>query len=315
VEGYSRQKGVFVVATLTLTMSRLGGLLGGDLRALVDCGKAAEDAGVDTLVATDHVVMGNGTDRYPYGTFVFPPDEPWPEPLIVLASVGAATERIRLATGILIAPARPAVLLAKTVATLDAITGGRVELGLGTGWQREEVEACGGPWTGRTTQLEDTIGACRQLWTGGPASFQSPSVSFEELWCYPVPFQPRLPIWLAGPATPGVFGRIAALGDGWLPMPSHVTVETLPGAMDDLRKAYVDAGRPADEVQARVNVPVLRRPDGTADLERSLEEAVPRLVDAGVTQAGVSLGHYAATTDDIGPFFTELQRVWSRLAV
>jgi probable F420-dependent oxidoreductase len=299
--------------TLTLTMSRLGGLLGGNLRALVDCGKAAEAAGVHTLVATDHVVMGNRTDRYPYGTFTYPADEPWPEPLIVLASVGAVTERIRLATGILIAPARPAVLLAKTVATLDAMTGGRVELGLGTGWQREEVEACGGPWTGRTAQLEETIGACRRLWTGGPASFRSSSVSFDELWCVPVPVQPRLPIWLAGPATPAVFRRIATLGDGWLPMPSHVTAETLPGAMDDLRKAFVDAGRPAEEAQARVGVPVLRREDGTADLERSLEQGLPPLVNSGVTQAGVSLGHYAATADDIGAFFTELGRVWSRL--
>src|SRR5262245_50437409 len=105
--------------------------------------------------------MGNRPDRYPYGTFTYAPNEPWPEPLIVLASVGAVTTRVRLATSIVIAPARPAVLLAKTVATLDAITRGRVDLGLGTGWQREEIEACGGPWLGRTAALEDTIEVCR----------------------------------------------------------------------------------------------------------------------------------------------------------
>jgi alkanesulfonate monooxygenase SsuD/methylene tetrahydromethanopterin reductase-like flavin-dependent oxidoreductase (luciferase family) len=105
----------------------------GDPRALVEIGRQADEAGIDGVIIAEHVVMGNRTDRYQWGEFPFPPEAPWLEPLTVLTAMAAVTERIVLTTGILIVPLRPATLLAKIVATIDHLSGGRLELGVGTG--------------------------------------------------------------------------------------------------------------------------------------------------------------------------------------
>ena len=295
---------------LCLTLSRVGQLFGGDLNALVKTAKDAERAGVDTVVVTDHVVIGTNVEKYPYGNFTFPPEEPWPEPLTLLAAMAATTDRIRLATGILIASCRPAVLLAKTIATLDTISAGRVDLGLGTGWQREEIEACGVPMTGRTARLEDTIAVCRALWTGGPVSVDTETVTFSDLWSYPTPAQSSVPIWLAGPASPQVLGRIARIADGWLPMPSHASADELPQYMDRYREMLVDAGRDPSDAKARVNLGVQRNAANEADLARTLEIGLPPLVKAGVTHASLSLGNFVSSVDGIEPFFADLSRRW-----
>ena len=113
--------------------------------------------------------MSARTDRYPFGKFPLPPEYPWFEPLTMLAAIAGATSRIRLATGVLISPLRPAVLLAKIAATLDVVSGGRLDLGVGTGWQREEYEASGIPFAGRAARMDDQLRACRVLWSDAPA--------------------------------------------------------------------------------------------------------------------------------------------------
>ena len=102
------------------------------LHEVVALARMAEDAGVDTVVVPDHLVMSDRTDRYRWGPFPLPVDAPWLEPLTVLAAIAGATRRVRLATGILIAPLRPAALLAKAAATLDVLSRGRLDLGVGT---------------------------------------------------------------------------------------------------------------------------------------------------------------------------------------
>src|SRR5207253_3110283 len=109
---------------------------GGDWRGLADVARQAEDAGVDRIVLSDHVVMGRNTHEYKWGRFPQPPDAPWLEPLTILAAMAAVTSSIRLATGILIAPLRPAALLAKTAATIDVLSGGRLDPRGGTGRHR-----------------------------------------------------------------------------------------------------------------------------------------------------------------------------------
>src|SRR6195256_4655227 len=128
---------------VSVTISGFTRLFDNDLRAVVEAARAADGSGVHQLVVPDHVVMGTRTDRYPFGTFPYGPEEPWPEPLILLAAIAGATERGRLGPGILISPLRPAVLLAKPAATLDQVSHGRLDLGVGLGWQREEFEAGG----------------------------------------------------------------------------------------------------------------------------------------------------------------------------
>src|SRR5262245_58425459 len=118
---------------------------GGNLAKAGDFARMAEGEGIDLVSITDHVAMGPRTDRYPYGPFPVGPEWPWPEPMVVLSAIAAVTERIRLSMSVLIAPLRSAALLAKQAATLDAISGGRLDLGVGVGWQEEEYLASGIP--------------------------------------------------------------------------------------------------------------------------------------------------------------------------
>ena len=106
---------------ISVIISGLSMLYGNDLgRGLLETARLADDAGIDQLVMTDHLAMGPRVEKYPYGKFPFPLEEPWPEPLTTLAAMAGATRRVRLGTGILIAPLRSALLLAKSAATLDA---------------------------------------------------------------------------------------------------------------------------------------------------------------------------------------------------
>src|SRR5512143_374692 len=131
------------MTTLSLGLPAFAKPPAGGWRSILELAQAAEAAGVDRIVVPDHVAMGTHTEEYSWGRFPVPPEAPWVEPLTVLSAIAAVTDRLRLATGILIAPLRPAALLAKTVATLDVLSNGRVDLGVGTGWQREEFDAVG----------------------------------------------------------------------------------------------------------------------------------------------------------------------------
>jgi alkanesulfonate monooxygenase SsuD/methylene tetrahydromethanopterin reductase-like flavin-dependent oxidoreductase (luciferase family) len=131
----------------------------GNLAPAVELAAIADRAGVDMISITDHVVMGEATDKYPYGRFPSPPDYPWFEPLTFLATVAGATRDIRLGTAVVIAPLRPAVLLAKQAATLDVLSRGRLDLGVGVGWQKEEYEATGIPFDQRYGMLEEQLRA------------------------------------------------------------------------------------------------------------------------------------------------------------
>jgi probable F420-dependent oxidoreductase len=213
--------------TLSLMLPSYGEPAGGDWRFLLDLARAADDAGIDRVVVTDHVVMGHNTQEYRWGKFPLPPEGPWAEPLAVLTAMAAVTSRVRLSTGILIAPLRPAALLAKTVATIDQMSGGRVDLGVGTGWQREEYEAEGLDFARRGQLLTDTVGACRALWTDTPASFSSPTLSFDDVFCAPKPAQARLPVWFAGTLNERNLRRVVELGDGWIPI--------MGASIDDIR--------------------------------------------------------------------------------
>lgn len=224
----------------------------GDPGVLVGIAEQAENAGWDGVIMSDHVLIGPRTDRYPWGTFPFGPEAPWLEPLTVLTAIAARTTTIELTTGILIVPLRPAPLLAKTVATLDRLSGGRVVLGVGTGWQEEEFAAQGLDHAQRGVLLTEAIGACRALWSDAPASFASASVTFEEVWSEPRPLRAGgPPVLFSGTLTPRNVRRIVELGDGWIPI-MGATPGDIEAGIGTLRGAYRAAGRdPADlEVRA-----------------------------------------------------------------
>ena len=291
---------------VSVTISGLSRLFGDDLAGVVDAARAADAAGVDQIVLTDHVAIGPRTDRYPFGTFPYPPEEPWLEPLTTLAAVAGATERVRLGTGVLVAPLRPALVLAKTAATLDVLSRGRLDLGVGTGWQREEFTDPGQPFAGRAARLDDTIRACRALWTEPPpVSFSSPTVTFQTLWCEPRPVQPGgIPVWFGSGPTDATARRVAELGDGWLPVGVR-PVEELRDGIGRLRAAYRAAGRDPATLGVRAGVPVVTRGDGRPDLDRTFTN-VPDLAALGVTLVSVALGRFLRDGTEVAPFLRDV---------
>jgi probable F420-dependent oxidoreductase len=290
---------------VAVTLSGLHRVFADDFRGVLELARIADDVGVDQLVVPDHVVMGERVDRYPYGRFPYGPEEPWPEPLTLLTALAAVTSRVRLATGILIAPLRPAPLLAKTVATLDVLSNGRLDLGIGSGWQREEYDASGLAFVGRTAHMDDLVRACRTLWRDAPASFSSPTISFDRIWCRPAPVQPEgPPLWFAGAGNEATARRVAELGTGWLPIGGIDHDELVSGVLL-LRKAFADAGRDVAGLGVRAGLVPVRGDDGRADLDRTLA-AVPELLELGATAVSVASGPFVRAPDDVRPF---LERV------
>lgn len=253
----------------------------GDWRALVDLAVAAEEAGVDAVSVVDHVVMGARSDRYPYGSFPGGPAAPWLEPLTTLAAIAGATRRIGLATGILISPLRSPALLAKTAATLDVLSGGRLILGVGTGWQAEEYEAVGLDWARRHDLLDDGLAACAALWRGGPTRVELPTISFEDIYCAPRPARDGgVPVWIGGTLTPRNLRRIVTWGSGWIPAPGQ-PAESVAEGVRALRTALDEAGRDPASVRVRVTPPLVRDADGRADVGRSMAGARELLAVGG----------------------------------
>ena len=265
----------------------------GEWKRFVDLGRAAEDAGIDRVVVVDHVVMGPHTENYVWGKFPVPPDAPWLEPLTMLTAIAAVTTRVRLATGILIAPLRPAALLAKQVATLDQISGGRVDLGVGTGWQREEYDAQNLDFDERGQLLDDTLAACRVLWRDTPADAGHADAV--------------VPRHLLR-AQAGAGGRSADLGRGHVARPQPRAprrVRRRAGSRSWVRPRTASRpapagsatrsprpGRDPDGLQVQAPIRMAKNADGEFDIAASMA-SVPDLVAGGATDIIVTLRAFA----------------------
>jgi probable F420-dependent oxidoreductase len=279
---------------------------------IVDLGRAVEDAGADRVVVVDHVVMGEHLDAYAWGRFPTGSDGDWLEPLAVLAAMAAVTSTIRLGTGILIAPLRPAALLAKTAATIDVLSQGRLELGVGTGWQREEYEAEGLSFDRRGQLLTDTLEACQRLWADAPADVDTETVKLSGIYCRPRPAQPGgVPLWIGGTLHPRNMERIIRFGRGWIPIMGESTAGIAAGVAQ-IRVALEAAGRDPGSVVTRAPLPPVRV-DGRVDLERSLE-AVPALLEAGAGDILVSLQAFCPDLADAPTFLKGLTRRFRDIA-
>jgi probable F420-dependent oxidoreductase len=298
---------------LSVGLPNFGSMLaGGDWTELLRAARAAEDAGVGRIVVVDHVVMGPHVDSYQWGRFPTPPDAPWLEPLTVLAVLAGSTSRIRLATGILIAPLRGAAVLAKTAATLDVLSGGRLDLGVGTGWQAEEYAAVGLDFAQRGQLLSDTLAACRALWRDSPAAVDLPTISFTETWCAPKPLQPGgVPLWVSGTLIGPVLDRVVRWGDGWIPIMT-ATLDDIRDGTQRIRAAFEDAGRDAALLQVRGPLAVVRGPNRTVDVTATLG-GVSTLVDAGVTDVHVPFQALSRDADEAIGLLAELARGFTEI--
>ena len=188
--------------------------------AAAEMARAAEDVGFESLWTVEHVVVPSGYEsQYPYdpsGKMPGPEESPIPDPLVWLSYVGGATSTIRLATGILILPQRNPIVLAKEVATLDHLTGGRLELGVGVGWLEEEFDAIGVPFSERGKRTDQHIEAMRALWSDTKATYHGDFISFDDCISLPQPVDGSVPVHVGG-HTDIAARRAGRLGDGFFP--------------------------------------------------------------------------------------------------
>jgi probable F420-dependent oxidoreductase len=183
-----------------------------------------EACGFESIVAVEHVVMMTEYDsRYPYddsGRVELSADCPVPDPLDLLSFLAGQTESLGLATGVLVLPNHHPVVLAKRVATVDALSAGRLRLCVGMGWLKEEVEACGADFDSRGRRADEQLEVMRALWDDRPdgASFHGDFFQFDHAMCYPKPLAgPRLPIHVGGHSRAAA-RRAGRYGDGFQPL-------------------------------------------------------------------------------------------------
>ena len=288
-------------------MLPVGSEFGADAKSVVEIACRAEQAGFAGVSISDHVVMGDRVDRYPWGKFPFEPQAPWLEPLSVLTAIAALTSEVRLTTGILIVPLRPAALLAKWTATIDVLSEGRLDLAAGTGWQQEEFEAAGLEYSRRGQMLTDNIAACRVLWGPSPASFASQTVSFNDIYCEPKPRQAGgPPVFFSGTLTARNVRRIVELGQGWIPIMGERR-EGIRTGIELLREAIAQHGRDPSTLRVRSTVRIVRDEAGAADLDATME-GTERLLEVGVTELALPINAFATDSDRLDAFFTRAQR-------
>lgn len=283
-------------------------LVGNDFANVLDLARLADAKGIDLLDTPDHILMAN-PDKYLYGDYYVPADYPYFEPLIALSAFAAVTKNIRLTNGIVVAALRPAALLAKQIATVDMISRGRIEVGVGAGWMEEEFSACGIPFARRFERMFDTVRAMRALWREAPTSYHGETVAFDNVYQLPLPLQPRVPVNFGlGVASDRNFARIAELGDGWFPMEQDP--EKLGPQIAALKTAFVAAGRDPAELNVRVMLDPFYVKDGSADLEANLAK-VPALKAAGVTTMCFPARAYCRSLDDFEPFLDRILTIKS----
>ena len=281
-------------------------------REIIDQARAAEAAGADrVIVSGEHVVFGEHLEAYGRpelggrsgGKLDIGPDASFPDPIVSMAVLCAVTERVRIMNSLMLAALRRPIVLAKAVATLDVVSGGRTELSVGIGWQREEYAAAGLDFERRGRLLDHTLEVCQTLWTQSPASYSSPELSFDAIHMRPKPVQPGgVPLWVSGTVNHGSMRRLARFGTGWNPWGQEQdnVVEAIPR----MREAVSALGRDPGDIEVMGHLPLVTDGDGLPQVHASMESLVP-LVEAGVTNVDAFLPippGYQAAEDYLTPW-------------
>ncbi len=258
-------------------------------RRVLNVAGLLEEAGVDRVLVPDHIVFGESLDDYgdpslggvERGKQPTGPDGIWLEPLTMLAAVAAVTSRIRLGTAVLQAALRRPVVLAKAAATLDVLSAGRLDLGVGIGWQQAEYEAAGLRFDCRGRLLNHTLSVCIELWRNRIARISDKELDFEGVHQMPKPIQPGgVPLWISGSFHPRVVERVARYGAGWIPWGS--ASQDIVGALPLMRNALAEAGRDPDSVGVMARLQAIRTRNDNLDPAATFA-LVGQMVEAGVT--------------------------------
>ncbi|HJR03607.1 MAG TPA: LLM class F420-dependent oxidoreductase [Methylomirabilota bacterium] len=234
--------------------------------------RAAEERGFESFWVGEHThIPAARQTPYPGGEPLPKPYYHMADPFVSLMAAAAATRTIKLGTGICLVVEHDPIVLAKSVATLDWLSGGRVLFGIGGGWNREEMEHHGTPFARRWRVLRERVLAMKALWTEEEASFHGEFVNFDRAISFPKPVQRPHPPILFGGATDGGRARVVDYCDGWIPI--DVLLDDLPAAIADLRRKAAAAGRRPDDLSVSVFAFKPPTPD-----------AVKRMEDMGVAR-------------------------------
>jgi probable F420-dependent oxidoreductase len=263
--------------------------------APVALGRAAEDAGFEALFVPEHThIPASRESPWPGGDQLPREYSHTLDPFVALSAVAATTERLRVGTGIALIVERDPITLAHEAATLDHLSGGRFELGIGAGWNLEEMRNHGTDPARRFAVMRERALAVREIWTQEEASFHGEFVDFDRIWSWPKPAQqPHPPIWVGG-TGPRVLDRVLEYGDGWFPNMRD---------LDELAQRVAELQRRAGEA-GRERIPVtyfgLRDADD-AKLEKMAAAGVDRVLlmlpPAGADETLPRLERYAALAE------------------
>ncbi len=234
---------------------------------------AAEERGFDSIWVPEHThIPANRRTDYPGGGELPKEYSHTLDPFVALAMAAGVTKNLKLATGICLLIEHQALTIAKTVATLDHLSGGRVMLGLGAGWNREEMENHGTQYASRFRKLEEQMAALREIWTNEEATFHGEFENFDSVWSWPKPVQQPHPPLILGGETDHTLKRIVRLGDGWLPR--AMNPERVFTGMEKLRRFAEEAGRDP----ATISVSVFAPPPKDDVINRFRETAAERVI-------------------------------------
>jgi probable F420-dependent oxidoreductase len=259
----------------------------------------AEASGIDSVWAADHIVLPTSTTSpYPYsegGEFLIPPGLPFMDQFTTLSYVAGFTSRVTLGTAVTLLPIRHPLHTAKTVATLDVLSGGRTILGVAAGWLEEEFQALGLAFKDRGKMLDEGLEVLKEAWTKPATSYHGKFYDMHDVASFPQPVQkPHPPIWIGGHTNP-VRRRAATYGDMWFPPLFQTTPEGLAGSHRDIVEAAEGQGRGANAVglALRVLVDLRSEPDLAGAEKRSALAGTPEQVaDTLRSYAEVGVSHF-----------------------
>lgn len=292
----------------------------GGWRPLLGQGVAADRAGIDRLVVSDHVILGEHLERYADpsaggiegGQQPTGPDGHWLDPLTVISFWASRTQHTRFLTGILIAALRRPATLAKQLSTIDVLSEGRLDIGVGVGWQREEYEANGVAYEGRGKLLDETLDVMQTLWRDTAAAYHSERIDFEKVHLNPKPLHPcGVPLWISGRLNPAVLRRIVRFGSGWIPWGAD-GMDPI-GGRAKIAAEMEKAGRDMEGFQVGSYLQLVED-GGKIDAEATMAP-VAAMAEGGITDFRVTLDlptEEAAVEDMLSPLVAAFRSVAGR---
>ena len=243
-------------------------------KQILEIAKAADKLGYFSVWAADRLIVPE------------PPNQPWSkinpavyEPIVTLSYLASVTENVRLGTSVIVLPFRNPLVLAKQIVTLDILSDGRLILGVGVGWMKEEFQAAGVYMKERGARTDESIQLFRRLWEEPKPSFKGRFIKFPQIHFDPKPLQSRIPIWIGGNSK-SALRRAAKFGDGWLPV-GQLSLQEIDEKIKFLRKKAMEYGRSVSEIE--ISSPYFHPYKEYAKPSRFIKEDLEKYVELGVT--------------------------------